>query len=175
MDRSSSPTGISPGTIGLTTISGEVGRLIRLGQWLNNEGFERWEHAFVLLPGGNVLEAEPGGARIVPLVYTDVYWCNNIRKLLPVEPGTAPDLLNEVAKPFRGVGYSALDYFALALHHFHVNPPGLKAFIENDHRLICSQLADEFYLRLGAHIFDDGRWAGFVTPASLFRRDLELM
>lgn len=69
---------IEPGTIGLTLIEGIVGDLIEAGQFLNGEGLTRNEHAFTLLPGGMILEAEPGGARIVPYHYgTNVYWCRN--------------------------------------------------------------------------------------------------
>jgi hypothetical protein len=165
-------SGPLPGTIGLTTISGNVGRAIEVGEWLNGEGFARWEHAFVLLPGNQILEAEPGGARIVPLHYADVFWCRHIRTLLPVTD--TPNLLSDLAGAFRQVGYSALDYAALALHRLHVPAPGLKDFIASTGHEICSQMVDDYYQRLGGHIFDDGRWPGYVTPASLYRRELEL-
>jgi hypothetical protein len=81
-------SGPRPGTMGLTPIAGEVGRLIRLGQKLNGNGFSTWEHAFILLPGDQILEAEPGGARIVPLHYDDVYWCQGIcQAYLPTSTG----------------------------------------------------------------------------------------
>lgn len=164
-------TDILPGTIGLTPISGRVGKLIEFGQFLNGEGFQEWEHAFVLLPGNNILEAEPGGARIVPLVYTNVYWCENIWRLVA---HVDPAVITTVAEHMKGIPYSALDYFALAAHRLHIPVPGLKQYIVESAHEICSQLADDFYQRLRAQIFDDGRWAGFVTPASLYRRDLEL-
>lgn len=162
----------APGMIGLTSISGDVGRAIELGEWLNGEGFQIWEHAFVLLPGGMILEAEPGGARIVPIHYDTVYWCSGIYKLL-----TLPVLESRVtatAQPFKGIKYSFLDYAALSAHRLHIPAPGLKDFIADNGHMICSQMADEFYLRLGAHVFTDGRWAGDVTPAGLYQRDLQL-
>lgn len=162
-----------PGTIGLTQISGEVGRGIEFGQWLNGEGFERWEHAFVLLPGDLILEAEPGGARIVPLHYSDVYWCRGLYRLLPPKTPAQDAALNQVAQQFKGVPYSFLDYGALAAHRLHIPVPGLRDFIKDSGHEICSQMADDFYLRLGAHIFTD-RWTGDVTPASLYNRDQEL-
>jgi len=160
-----------PGTIGLTPIAGNTGRLIQLGQWLNGEGFEAWEHAFVLLPGNNILEAEPGGARIVPLVYTRVYWCHNIRKLLG---SPSDELLNATAESLKGTPYSALDYAALALHRLHIPAPWLKSYIASTGHEICSQLDDDYYNRLAAHIFTDQRWPGYVTPASLYQRDRQL-
>src|ERR1700756_2584594 len=161
-----------PGTIGLTPISGDVGKAIEVLQDLNGEGFERWEHAFTLLPGNLILEAEPGGARIVPLHYTDVYWCHNIRNLM-LTPANDRALL-DTAEQFKGVGYSALDYGALVLHRFHMDLPGLRTFIADSKHEICSQMCDDFYQRLAVHIFTDDRWNGYVTPASLYRRDLLL-
>lgn len=161
-----------PGMIGLTQIAGDVGAGIRFGQWLNGEGFADWEHAFVYLPGNNVLEAEPGGARIVPLVYPNIYWCTGIYKLLP--PATTATELGHIAESLKGTPYSFLDYAYLAAHRLHIPAPGLKNEIASDGHMICSQLADEFYLRLGAHVFADNRWPGYVTPASLYNRDLQL-
>jgi hypothetical protein len=158
--------------IGLTQISGTVGKLIEVGQWLNGEGFQNWEHAFVALPGGLILEAEPGGARIVPLPYSDVYWCENIYKLLPQPPNQQQ--LGIIASGLKGVPYSFADYAALAAARLHIPSSQLKAFIASSGHMICSQLCDEFYARLGAHIFEDSRWPGDVTPASLYNRDLQL-
>lgn len=162
--------------IGLTQISGNVGKGIKIGQWLNGEGFSRWEHAFVLLPGNLILEAEPGGAVIRPLHYRDanVYWCGGIYATSPTVRNASPIILAETANPLEGIGYSFLDYAALSAHRLHIPAPHLRAYISSTGHEICSQMADEFYLRLGAHIFDDGRWAGDVTPAGLYRRDLQL-
>ncbi|MGI5508516.1 hypothetical protein [Streptomyces sp. CA-106131] len=56
-----------PGDIGLTGITGPVGRLIQIGQWLNGDGFGPYEHAFIVVPDDQLIEAEPGGAQVVPL------------------------------------------------------------------------------------------------------------
>lgn len=166
-----------PGMIGLTQISGNVGKLIKLGQWMNGEGFENWEHAFVLLPGNQILEAEPGGARIVPLHYEDVYWCTGIWKLVSPKLIALPTfdmILNNTAEALKGIPYSFLDYAALTAHRLRIPVPGLQHFIQTSHHEICSQMCDDFYWRLSTQIFTDNRWPGDVTPASLFKRDLEL-
>lgn len=157
--------------IGLTTISGEVGRLIRFGQWLNGEGFAVWEHAFVYLPDNQILEAEPGGAVIRTMHYDNVYWCENIYELL--QPTLVTEL-NQVAADLKGTPYSFLDYASLSAHRLHIPVPGLRHYIQTSKHEICSQLSDDFYWRLGTQIFTDNRWPGDVTPASLYRRDLEL-
>lgn len=161
-----------PGLIGLTQISGGVGKLIEIGQYLNGDGFKAWEHAFMTLPGGMILEAEPGGAKIVPTHYTRVYWCNNLHKLLPAT--VSPDDIMRVALELKGIPYSFLDYGALVAHRLHIPAPHLRKFIASTGHMICSQMDDEFYARLGAHIFTDNRWPGFVDPLSLYNRDREL-
>lgn len=162
---------ILPGTIGLTPISGRVGKGIEVLQYLNGEGFARWEHAFVLLPGGNILEAEPGGARITPLAYKDVFWLTHLRTFLPPLDEA---VLTATAEGLKDIPYSALDYGALFFHRLHLDVPGLRGYIASTGHMICSQMCDEFYQRLGAELFDDKRWAGYVTPASLFNLEMKL-
>jgi hypothetical protein len=55
------------GDIGLTGIEGYVGRLIRLGQWFNGDGFHDYQHAFVMVSSNRLVEAMPEGARSRPL------------------------------------------------------------------------------------------------------------
>lgn len=167
---------LAPGMIGLTQISGKVGTGIKVGQFLNGEGFYSWEHAFTVLPGGLILEAEPGGAVIRPLHYAleNVYWCEGIYAASPTVRNAGSIWLVNEAEKLEGIGYSFLDYAALSAHRLHIPAPHLRAYISSTGHMICSQMADEFYLRLGAHIFDDERWAGDVTPAGLYRRDLQL-
>jgi hypothetical protein len=162
---------LQPGMIGLTSISGDIGRMIRLGQLLNGNGFSRYEHAFVYLDAGDIIEAEPGGAMIRPLHHDGIHWCTGIARLLP--PFTSKALA-DVAVQLEGVPYSWADYAALFTRRLHIPAPGLKTYIASSGHLICSQLADELYLRLGAHVFDDGRWPGYVTPGALHQRDLQL-
>lgn len=153
-----------PGDIGLTSITGAVGRLIRFGQWLNGDGFGAYQHAFVVLPGGKLIEAMPGGAIIDDLTKYDD------RHVLYVSPDLTPaqrKAIADSARRYVGVPYSFLDYLALALHRFHIPVPGLRRYIESTGHLICSQLADRAYADAGQRIFDDGRWDGFVTPMGL--------
>jgi hypothetical protein len=163
--------------IGLAQSGGDVGKLIQLGQWLNGDGFSTWEHAFVLLPDNKILEAEPGGAVIVPQHHDEVYWCRGIYgKILPPNfkwPVAWPTL-DTLAGQLKGTPYSFADYAALTAHRLHVPAPGLQEFIANSGHEICSQLADDYYSKLGGHIFTDKRWPGYVTPGMLWKRDLEL-
>ncbi|WP_255946580.1 hypothetical protein [Streptomyces odontomachi] len=154
-----------PGDIGLTSITGPVGLLIKVGQWLNGDGFGAYQHAFVVLPEGRLIEAMPGGAVIAEVSEYDG------RDVLYVSPA---DLTHDqrtaicaCAKKYQDIPYSFLDYLALAAHRFHLPVPRLRRYIESTGHMICSQLADRAYLDAGVHLFDDGRWPGYVTPMAL--------
>lgn len=164
----------SPGRIGLTQIHGRVGMGIRFGQWLNGSGFEDFEHAFVDLGDGTLIEAEPGGARIRPIAEYDaahVYWCDGIYK--QVAPDTRLNIAAE-ARKLEGVKYSFLDYDALVLHRLGLDTRFLQRYIGATDHLICSQLADLAYSRAGQHLFD-GRWPGFVTPGDIYLLDKKIV
>lgn len=152
------------GDIGLIAMAGTVGSLIRVGQWLNGDGFHDYQHAFVYVGSGKIIEAMPGGARMVDLgrYNTDeVLWLRC--------PPSYRQGVSDAAVSFHGVPYSAADYGALALHRFRIPTPRLRRFIERRKSMICSQLADAAAALGGWHIFDDGRWHGHVTPGDLTR------
>ncbi len=148
-------------------MAGGAGRLIRLGQWLNGDGFADFEHAFVLVGGGELVEAEPGGARSAPLSEYDgrsIRWSTG-RLQLTDDQRTA---IVAAARGYLGVPYSFLDYAALAAHRFRL--PGnslVKGYVADTRHQICSQLVDQCYRDAGVQLFHDGRWPGYVTPADL--------
>lgn len=158
-------TAPQPGDIGLTSITGAVGRLIRFGQWLNGDGFGQYQHAFIVLPGERLIEAMPGGAIVAPLSKYDD------REVLYVSPAgltyAQRKAICDCALKYEGVPYSFLDYGALAAHRFHLPVPYLRRYIESTGHQICSQLADRAYLDAGQNLFDDGRWEGYVTPMAI--------
>jgi len=163
-----------PGDIGLTQIKGSVGFGIRLGQWMNGDGFADYEHAFVHVgrPHGEawdmIVEAEPGGARLVAL---DEYDLSRVRWLKCPDQCRAD--VAAAALGFIGVPYSFLDYGYLAVRRFHIPAPHLKALIRTSKHQICSQLSDAA-ANLGRwHLFSDNRWEGDVTPGDLNRLWLE--
>jgi cell wall-associated NlpC family hydrolase len=152
----------SPGDIGLVSIRGPIGFLVRVGQALNGDGFSRYEHCFVYLGGGELVEAEPGGARVRPLAQYDAAGIVWLR--CPPQHG---DAVAAAARALEGTPYSWLDYIALALHRLHIPAPGLRAYIQDSGHAICSQLVDEGARRGGWQLFDDRRWEGYVTPGAL--------
>ncbi len=165
------------GQIGLTQITGASGLFIRIGQWLVGDGFENYEHAAVCVyaegdlthvveaePLVHVVEAEPGGARISSYSADAFLWSG-----FPLTPEQSR-AISAAAVRYKNVPYSFLDYFAIALHKWHIPVPGLKRYISSTKHLICSQLVDKCYQDAGIQLFGDGRWPGYVTPGDLYKR-----
>jgi hypothetical protein len=137
-------------------------------------GPTKWRHAGIYLDGGMVLQAEPHGAQIVSRRPNPAdVWSTGVLPLTGPQRALVPSL----AESYRGIGYSWLDYAALAAHHGHVpDLPAwpqdghlvtLQTFIKSTGHMMCSFLVDNFRLRLGNHLFSDGRWEGYVMPWDL--------
>lgn len=158
-----------PGDIGLVPISGNVGVLIRIGQWLNGDGFTNFQHAFLYLGNGLIIQAEPGGAKIVPLSAwsgSSIYWCENLSKGF-----TAADRSKIVAaaKKLEGTPYSFADYLALFAKRLHIPSDALNQFVKDSGHLICSQLCAASYDQGGKPLYKT--WTGWVTPLDLYNLD----
>lgn len=157
-----------PGDIGLTQISGAGGALIRLGQWLNGDGFADYEHAFVYTGGGLIVEAMPKGAWEVD------NWHDLSRTRWLKCPADCRTAVAEAAHGFVGTPYSIADYFAVAAHRLHIPAPHLDRYVATSKHMICSQLADASAALGGWHLYADDRWPGDVTPGDLNRLWLQL-
>lgn len=157
-----------PGDFAVVRMGGHGGRAIRIGQWLNGDGFADFEHAFVCVGNEELVEAQPGGAELRPLsVYTDgrpIRWSTG---RIPLTDDQRRAIV-AAARGYIGTPYSVADYFALAAHRFHL-PVGLliRAYVADSRHMICSQLVDQCYQDAGVQLFADGRWPGYVTPADL--------
>ncbi|MFJ8040523.1 hypothetical protein ACIRBX_08475 [Kitasatospora sp. NPDC096147] len=157
-----------PGDFAVVRMGGRGGRAIRIGQWLNGDGFDDFEHAFVHVGNEELVEAQPGGAELRPLsVYTDgrpIRWSTG---RIPLTDDQRRAIV-AAARGYVGTPYSVADYLALAAHRFRL-PVGLliRAYVANSGHMICSQLVDQCYQDAGVHLFTDGRWSGYVTPADL--------
>ncbi|MFE9220242.1 hypothetical protein ACFYN3_28330 [Streptomyces lavendulae] len=156
----------TPGDIGLVRTDSPTGTLIRIGQWLNGDGFGNYQHAFLVLPDGQLIEAAPKGTRLSPSSdYTG-------KRVLYVCPeGLTQQQRQDIcaaARQYIGVPYSFLDYAAIAAHRFHLPVPGLRRYVASTRHQICSQLVDQCYEDAGVRLFTDGRWPGYVTPMALY-------
>jgi hypothetical protein len=168
-----------PGDLGCIRTAGPLGVTIRVLQFLNGTGFRDYEHVRVYLGGGQVLQAEAGGATVSGNhVKQGELWSTG---LFPGWQPVTEQHARDVARQFEGVPYSYLDYLAITGHRLHFPNlavwPGageeagervdLQTYISDSHHEICSQLGDSYELALGRHLFADDRWPGYVTPGDL--------
>lgn len=164
-----------PGDYIVLPISGESGRLISIGEWLNGDGFANYDHAEIYVgladskcPYGYTMGAYPHGANLRPLpsaagTQEGWLWSSGV---IPLTGEQRQKIVNS-ALACKGIPYSSADYFELAAHRLKIPAPGLKRAISDSGHMICSQLVDHCYLRGGVHLFKDNRWPGYVTPADL--------
>lgn len=154
-----------PGDIGLVRISGAGGKIIRGLQWADGCGFEDYEHALGVVGnyGGRVLvvEAEPGGAVAGDMHYPSARWlvCPDEYRAAMVEN------LHKCAD--KKIPYSWADYAAIGGRRFHIPGSLLKNYVKSSGHMMCSQLVDYCAAESGWHLFDDGRWEGYVPPCDL--------
>lgn len=151
-----------PGDIGLTQISGKVGIAIRIGQWINRDGFRDYEHAFVYIGDGKHVEAQPGGAAVAQLSQHDasrVLWIHC--------PDEYRQAVVNAALSLVGTPYGFLDYLAIALHRFGLPFERLRDYVKSTAHMICSQLAVEAAHRGGWMLSTPHELAQDITPGDL--------
>ncbi|MFJ1757678.1 hypothetical protein [Kitasatospora sp. NPDC088134] len=165
--NATAPTSPLPGDFAVVRMGGRTGRLIRIGQFLNGDGFADYEHAFVHVGDGQLVEAQPGGAELRPLTVYDGYPVRWSTGRIPLTEAQRTAIVT-AAHHYLGTPYSFADYLALAAARLHL-PAGslLRGYVASSKHMICSQLVDQCYQDAGVHLFTDHRWPGYVTPADL--------
>jgi hypothetical protein len=156
-----------PGDIAACSAGGWPGRIVHLLQLLAGGGkYSKYQHVIVYLGNGMVLQAEPGGSRIVPFTARKyMLWSSGIIRI----PDEARARVPELAAAMEKIPYSYLDYLSVALHRLHIGAKRLRNFIRDTGHMQCAQLADEFMRRLGVHLYTDKRWEGDVIPCDIAR------
>lgn len=164
-----------PGDFCCVPIGGGVGIGIEIGQWLDGDRFQPYDHAEIYVgqpdsdaPHGYTVSAYPNGHGRVPLLrppelLPGSLWSSGLISLTTAQRTG----ICAWAEERRDTKYSFADYGALFLHMLHVPAPGLREYIANTGHLICSQFVDAAYEASGRHLFDDGRWPGYVKPGDL--------
>jgi hypothetical protein len=188
------PGDFKPGAFGLSVGGGVGGTAVRAGHRLLARDNGPFTHAWMILDNDEVIEAEPGGARIRSIAayldHQEILICDTpVQDRLDrvhqesrgigvhcsltdadafygwVENIIRGDLV-WTARQLRGTPYGWLQYpyIGLAAHGHRWRL--LKSLIGNK-RVVGSQLVDLIYLNNGMRLFDDGRWPGQVTPGDL--------
>jgi hypothetical protein len=171
---------VRPGDIAAVRTYGWASDLIATGEeaayWISSAERRRkrkqvgkWTHAIFYMGGPEdlILEAESGGAQVRPFHYAtkDVLWSAG-RPALDLTPAQRAGAM-AVGYRYKDVGYSFLDYEAVALHALGLKADWLKDYIASTKHWMCSALTDQCRLDLGSHLFTDERWPGFVDPLDI--------
>lgn len=124
-----------------------------------------YNHAFVYVGYGKIVEAQPQGAILSDLSVYDGYpqvWST----VFDPADGNRVAL---AALGLLGTRYGFLDIVSIGLLQYGIKPRLLRWRVERQDRLICSQLVDTAEHLTGVELFSDARWAGDVTPGDLGR------
>lgn len=174
-----------PGSFFVVDTPGPGGFLIGIAQSLVNDA-SRYKHCGIILDvQGNVLEAEPRGARVANLreyAGDGLIICDGPvrRQVAAGDPrGAARHILDSrgedeiradvvsAARRLVGTPYSWLDYAAIAALKLHLPSKALRRYVASSGHAQCAQLVDLAYQRAGIELFTDGRQPGDVCPADL--------
>jgi hypothetical protein len=155
-----------PGDLFLTQIPGLTGAVIRFGQAVIAGDPSRYTHVGVVLDNGEVLAAQPHGARVDPI---ETILDDRPLAYLPV-PDWADDrrdLIVNIARKYEGHRYGFWSYLWIGIARLGVRPSWLKRLVASEDWLICSALGDRAWFYAGIHLFNDGRLIGEVTPGDV--------
>lgn len=164
-----------PGDFCCVPVSGPVGLGITVGQFLDGDRFQFYDHAEVYVgkadaagPHGYTVSTYPSGPgkRALPCpaaMLPGSLWSSGLIDLT----GTERTGITAWAMDHQDVSYSFLDYGALVLHRLGMRDPGLQRYIASTGHQICSQYVDTAYSANGVQLYDDKRWTGYVTPGDL--------
>lgn len=155
-----------PGDLYLTRFDGLMGAIVGTGQAVIAQDPSRYWHVGVFLDNGEVLSAQPHGARIDP-----AHTVLNDRPLavLPVPEWAEDrrDLIVNLARKYEGHRYGFWSYAWIGLARIGIRPGWLRHLVASEDWLICSALADRVWFYAGIHLFNDGRLIGEVTPGDI--------
>src|SRR5260370_36799201 len=78
-----------PGDFAVCRMGGAAGRLVAIGEWLCGDRFTQYQHALLCAGRNLIIEAEPGGARAVPMDkarYGGILWSTGRIPLTGTQP-----------------------------------------------------------------------------------------
>lgn len=161
-----SPGDLQAGDIGFGPIAGRIGRWVSFGQWAIGDE-SRFQHTWLCLGGGLLIEAMPSGARIVSLG-ADRLTAGHAY-VRPALTAVQRSQIEPIAREHHeGRKYGFSDYLWIAMWHQGFQPGWFERYIQGNGREICSQLVVQILhdLEPSFSIFWD-RYPQLVTPGSL--------
>ena len=143
----------------------------------------RFNHAVICVGPGEVVEAQPGGARRSTwngYLGTNAVWSGGYGLTNPAlqRPALAAAALSLVGTPYGwgdiiAIGLAQQKLQKSRMHIDALVPMGKQPWwvrrLASKRTDICSQLVDACNLLCGIHLYDDGRPPGLVSPGDLGR------
>jgi len=150
-----------PGDFGVVKTSGIIGKLIRIGT------ASRWNHAFIHVGDGVIVEANPTGVAISPAnKYPNIAW-NHHETLTKAQRDSIVDLaLKEVGKPYAFIDIAALFFRIIGLRFIRPNVFWKRLALQNG--WFCSELVSHCYREVGLTLIN--KKDDLVTPGDLAER-----
>lgn len=147
------------GDYGVVTTKGIFGKLIRLGT------VSRWNHAFIYIGDGKVVEANPTGVAVSPVAkYPKIAW-NLHEELSPdARAKIISHAFNAVGRPYNFAIIVMLAFRAIGVKIF---PKKVIDYLAKHDGYICSELVAECYEEAGVPICPS---ADLCNPGDLAER-----
>ena len=134
----------------------------RLGSLVAAVSGGRYSHVrLVVDEDGRTLSAQDEGA-----VWEDRVFEGDVLVSPPLTDAQRA-MISTVAWRLHGTPYARLGFVLVGLARLGLRTPWLSRELDRPDRLICSQLVDLAWRRVGFHAFDDGRQPQDVTPGDL--------
>ncbi len=150
---------VLPGSYGVSHGAGITGELIR-------HATESWAgHAFVYVGNGQIVEAAPPVARVVPAAsHPDAVW--SVRYLLT---DAQRDAIVARAHALVGCPYDYPAYVGFALEVMKIRSGAeLDPVFKDDHWRVCSALVADCYQYAGLHLEAGLPYPNLISPADLY-------
>jgi uncharacterized protein YycO len=154
------------GDIGIVKTGGYVGAIIRI------ETESRFNHAFIYVGNGKIVEATPKGIIISDVSkYPDIIW--NEREVLTQEQreGIAKDALALVGKPYSFITIAIIQIRILGLKNF--SNSALMKKLSQKEGYLCSEMCAEIYVNRGKEIYGN-KPDYLVVPGDIAEHDLRI-
>lgn len=150
-----------PGDFGVVKTNGIIGRLIRLGT------VSRWNHAFIYVGNGLIVEANPTGVALSPVdKYLQIAWNQHDTISTKKRELIVESALSEVGKPYAFVDIAILLLRILGLRFIKPNKFWKRLSIQNG--WFCSELVSYCYRRVDLTLIN--KKDDLVVPGDLAER-----
>jgi uncharacterized protein YycO len=144
------------GDYGVVKTNGWMGMLIRVGT------LSRWNHAFIYIGDGKIVEANPKGVAISNVSkYKDIAWNQHEQLTEAQRQKIVKRAKQMVGEPY---GFGAILVIALKILGLKIIAK-LRKFAENEKSVICSQLVAMCYSYAKIKVSDKPH--AFTTPGDL--------